>query len=130
MDYALDQKQLDEIENVLQKDIIDMEVHCVCLIDLSGNIIASLDNGEVNYNIYSLAALAAGNFGAVDAMAKIIGEEEFSLLFHKGKKGNIYFSRIAMEFLLIVIFGKEISLGFLRLKVDAATEKIKKIFVS
>lgn len=130
MEYALDQKQLDEIENVLQKDIIDMGVHCVCLIDLAGNVITSLDNGEVNYNIYSLAALAAGNFGAVNAMAKIIGEEEFSLLFHKGQKGNIYFSRIAMEFLLIVIFGKEISLGFLRLKVDAATEKIKKIFVS
>ncbi|MBW1836670.1 MAG: roadblock/LC7 domain-containing protein [Deltaproteobacteria bacterium] len=107
-----------------------MGVHCVCLIDLAGNVITSLDNGEVNYNIYSLAALAAGNFGAVNAMAKIIGEEEFSLLFHKGQKGNIYFSRIAMEFLLIVIFGKEISLGFLRLKVDAATEKIKKIFVS
>jgi predicted regulator of Ras-like GTPase activity (Roadblock/LC7/MglB family) len=130
LEYALDQKQLDEIENVLQKDIIDTEVHCVCLIDLSGNIIASLDNGEVNYNIYSLAALAAGNFGAVDAMAKIIGEEEFSLLFHKGKKENIYFSRIAMEFLLIVIFGKKPSLGFLRLKVDDATEKIKKIIVS
>lgn len=130
MEYALDQKQLDEIENVLKKDIIDMGVHCVCLIDLAGNVITSLDNGEVNYNIYSLAALAAGNFGAVNAMAKIIGEEEFSLLFHKGQKGNIYFSRIAMEFLLIVIFGKEISLGFLRLKVDAATEKIKKIFVS
>jgi len=27
-----------------------------------------------------LAALAAGNFGAVSAMAKIIGENEFSLL--------------------------------------------------
>ena len=130
MEYALDQKQLDEIENVLQKDIIDMGVHCVCLIDLAGNVITSLDNGEVNYNIYSLAALAAGNFGAVNAMAKIIGEEEFSLLFHKGQKGSIYFSRIAMEFLLIVIFGKKTSLGFLRLKVDDATEKIKKIIVS
>jgi predicted regulator of Ras-like GTPase activity (Roadblock/LC7/MglB family) len=130
LEYALDQKQLDEIANVLQKDIIDMGVHCVCLIDLAGNIIENLDNGKVNYNICSLAALAAGNFGAVDAMAKIIGEEGFSLLFHKGQKGNIYFSKIAMEFLLIVIFGKEISLGFLRLKVDDATEKIKKIIVS
>ena len=114
----------------MQKNIIDVGVHCVCLIDLAGNIIENLDDGKVNYNIYSLAALAAGNFGAVDAMAKIIGEEEFSLLFHKGQNGNIYFSKIATEFLLIVIFGKEISLGFLRLKVDDATEKIKKIIVS
>jgi predicted regulator of Ras-like GTPase activity (Roadblock/LC7/MglB family) len=130
LEYALDQKKLDEMDNVLKQDIIDTGVHCVCLIDLAGNVITSIDNGEVNYNIYSLAALAAGNFGAVNAMAKLIGEEEFSLLFHKGQKENIYFSKIAMEFLLIVIFGKETSLGFLRLKVDDATEKIKNIIIS
>ena len=44
--------------------------------------------------MYSLAALAAGNFGAVDAMAKIVGEEEFSLLFHKGEDENLHFSKV------------------------------------
>jgi predicted regulator of Ras-like GTPase activity (Roadblock/LC7/MglB family) len=130
LEYALDQKQLDEMDNILKKNIIDMGVHCVCLIDLAGNVVISLCDAKVNYNIYSLAALAAGNFGAVNAMAKIIGEEEFSLLFHKGQKQNIFFSKISREFLLIVIFSKEISLGFLRLKVDDATEKIKKIIRS
>jgi len=72
----------------------------------------------------SLAALAAGNFGAVSTMASLIGEDEFSLLFHKGKKENIHFSKVTDEFLLITIFGKEISLGFLRLKVAEATEKL------
>jgi predicted regulator of Ras-like GTPase activity (Roadblock/LC7/MglB family) len=125
LSYMLGQEQLDGIENVLQRDLIDIGVGCVFLIDMAGNIIANRDNGESRHDVYSLAALAAGNFGAVSAMAKIIGEGEFSLLFHKGKKENIHFNKIISEFLMITIFSNDISLGFLRLKVNEAVEKIK-----
>lgn len=126
MSYTLGQKQLDEIDKILHSDLIDIGVHCVFLIDMAGNIIASFDNGESKHDVYSLAALAAGNFGAVSAMAKIIGEDEFSLLFHKGKDENIHFSKILTDFLLITIFGNDISLGFLRLKVAEVVIKIKR----
>jgi len=76
---------------------------------------------------HSLAALAAGNFGAVSTMAQMIGEEEIFLLFHKGKKENIYFSKVLEDFLLITIFGHDLSLGFIRLKVTEAIEKISRI---
>jgi len=125
--YALEQSQLDGIESILQEDFIDLGVHCAFLIDMAGNIIASLDNARHKHDVYSLAALAAGNFGAVSAMAKMIGEEDFSLLFHKGTAESIHFSKVMNEFLLITIFGKEVSLGFLRLKVSEAIEKIKTI---
>ena len=127
MPYTFGQNQLDGIENILKKDLIDLGVQCVFLIDMAGNIIADLHEGEIIHDIYSLAALAAGNFGAVNAMAKIIGEDEFSLLFHKGQKENIHFSKVTDDFLLITIFGNHISLGFLRLKVTEAIDKIKKI---
>ncbi len=126
MAYTLGQKELDDIENVLQQDLVNLGVHCVFLIDMAGNIIANFDDGETKHDVYSLAALAAGNFGAVSAMAKIIGEGEFSLLFHKGEKENIHFNKILQDFLLITIFGNDISLGFLRLKVAEAVEKIRK----
>lgn len=124
MSYSLDQAQLDAIDEALKSSLIEMGVHCVFLIDMAGNIITSLDDGQSNHDIYSLAALAAGNFGAVSTMARIIGEEEFSLLFHKGKKESIHFSKVLTDFLLITIFGQEISLGFLRLKVGEAIDKI------
>lgn len=130
MSYTLSNEQLSEIEEILQQDLIDLGVHCVFLIDMAGNIIANHDNGESSHDIYSLAALAAGNFGAVTAMAKIIGEGEFSLLFHKGEKENIHFSKILSDYLLINIFGNDISLGFLRLKVADVVEKTNKILGS
>jgi predicted regulator of Ras-like GTPase activity (Roadblock/LC7/MglB family) len=125
--YTLGEKQLDDIEQVLKDDIVELGVNCVFIIDMAGNIIANLDNGQMKHDIYSLAALAAGNFGAVSAMAKIIGEDEFSLLFHKGKNENIHFSKILNDFLMITIFRNEVSLGFLRLKVAEAIEKLNKI---
>ena len=125
LSYTLGQNQLDNIEEVLQQDLIDIGVRCVFLIDMAGNIIANRDDGKIKHDVYSLAALAAGNFGAVSAMAKIIGEGEFSLLFHKGKKENIHFNKIIADFLLITIFSNDLSLGFLRLKVNEAVEKIK-----
>ncbi len=125
--YVFRQEQLNAIEDVLAKDLMDMGVHSVFLIDMAGNIIASKESGEVQHDLYSLAALAAGNFGAVSTMANLIGEDEFSLLFHKGQKENIHFSKVSGDFLLITIFGKEISLGFLRLKVAEAMEKLVKI---
>jgi len=128
--YTLEQKQIDGIEEILQQDLINLGVHCVLLIDLSGNIIANMDNGKTKHDIYSLAALAAGNFGAISAMAKMVGEDEFSLLFHKGKKENIHFSRVMSEFLLINFFGNEVSLGFLRMKVAESIRKLEKILES
>ena len=130
MSNTLSNEQLSEIEEILQQDLIDLGVHCVFLIDMAGNIIANHDNGESSHDIYSLAALAAGNFGAVTAMAKIIGEGEFSLLFHKGQKENIHFSKILSDYFLINIFGNHISLGFLRLKVADVVEKTNKILGS
>ncbi len=128
MKYILEKEKLDQIEEILIKDLMDLGVHCVVLIDLSGNILIDLDSGEYHHDLSSLAALAAGNFGAVNAMAKLIGEDEFSLLFHKGKKESIHFSKVMDDFLLITIFGQDVSLGFLRLRVAEVINKLSAIF--
>ncbi|MDH3347963.1 MAG: roadblock/LC7 domain-containing protein [Desulfobulbaceae bacterium] len=125
MNYGVvSQEQLEKIDEILTEKLIKIGVDCVIIIDMAGNIITARDNGKSKYDVYSFAALAAGNFATVDAMAKLVGEEEFSLLFHKGTDCNIHFSKIDDELLLISMFGKDISLGFLRLNVVEAIEQI------
>jgi len=116
---------LDLIERILVEELINLGVGSVLLIDMAGNVIINFDDGKTKYDVYALAALAAGNFGAVSEMAKIIGEKEFSLLFHKGEKESIHFSKVGEGQLLITVFGKDVTLGFLRLKVAEAIEKIQ-----
>ncbi len=130
MEFSLDfnEEQIEKLESILEEQLIKLGVENVTLIDLSGNVIVTIDNGSSTKDVYSLAALAAGNYAAVSAMAKIIGEQEFSLLFHKGENESIHFSKITDDFLLITIFGKKVSLGFLRLKVAEVIKEIEELF--
>ncbi|MBC2716442.1 MAG: roadblock/LC7 domain-containing protein [Desulfobacteraceae bacterium] len=127
MDFTIefDKQQIESIENILQEELIDLGVQSVILMDLAGNVIVNLENGDSSHDVYSLAALAAGNYGAVSAMANIIGEQEFSLLFHKGEEESIHFSKVVEDLLLLTIFNKNVSLGFLRLKVAEAIKRIQ-----
>jgi predicted regulator of Ras-like GTPase activity (Roadblock/LC7/MglB family) len=127
MDFTIefDKQQIESIENILQEELIDLGVQSVILMDLAGNVIVNLENGDASHDVYSLAALAAGNYGAVSAMANIIGEQEFSLLFHKGEEESIHFSKVVEDLLLLTIFNKNVSLGFLRLKVAEAIKRIQ-----
>ncbi|MFO7883401.1 MAG: roadblock/LC7 domain-containing protein [Desulfobacteraceae bacterium] len=124
------QNQLNAIDDEIQTNLISAGIDHVMLVDMAGNTIATHDNGKSQLDSTALAALAAGNYAAVDAMAKLVGESEFSLLFHKGKKASINFSKISEDTLLITMFNKEISLGLVRLKVSETIDKLKAILNS
>jgi predicted regulator of Ras-like GTPase activity (Roadblock/LC7/MglB family) len=128
MIQAFDQEQLDKTESILENDLIKSGVNIALVVDMAGHIIANSRSDNCNHDVYSLAALAAGNFGAVNAMAQIVGEEEFSLLFHKGQDENLHFSKVSEEILLITTFSNDVSLGFLRLKIAEAIEKIRSLW--
>jgi predicted regulator of Ras-like GTPase activity (Roadblock/LC7/MglB family) len=125
MIQSFDQELLEKAEAILEEDLIESGVIIALVVDMAGHIVANSRSEGCSHDVYSLAALAAGNFGAVNAMAKIVGEEEFSLLFHKGQDENLHFSKINEELLLITTFGNDVSLGFLRLKIAEAIERIR-----
>lgn len=125
MNYGLvNQQQLENIEQILSDDLIAIGVDCAILIDTAGNTLTRRDSGAKKLDVYALAALAAGNYASIDAMAKLVGESEFSLLFHKGENTSIHFSKVDDDILLVMIFDSKVSLGLLRLK---SAESIKKI---
>ena len=124
------QSQLDAIDNVILANLIEAGLDDVIFMDMAGNTIAKHNNGKTALNSAAFAALAAGNFAAVDAMAKLVGESEFSLLFHKGEKSSIHFSKVNDETLLIAMFNTDISLGLVRLKVAETIKELNKILAS
>ena len=127
--YGISQEQLDEIDSLLVGELIGIGVHSAIVVDVAGNVIAEHDNGgQTTIDVHPFAALAAGNFAAVDAMAQLVGEQEFSLHFHKGETESIHFSKVNDDILLITIFGNDVSLGFLRLKTAEVIDKIKSIW--
>ena len=61
-------------------------------------------------------------------MAKLIGEKEFSILFHEGEKDNIHISIVAQRVILVVIFDERSSLGLVRLRVKKASQELNDVF--
>jgi hypothetical protein len=61
-------------------------------------------------------------------MAKLLGEKEFSILFHEGLRDNIHISIIGQRVILVVIFDQRSSLGLVRLRVKKSAEMLGSIF--
>ncbi|MBI3080312.1 MAG: roadblock/LC7 domain-containing protein [candidate division NC10 bacterium] len=99
----------------------------VFLIDKNGQLISS--QGETaGLDTTSLASLTAGNIAATGGLAQLLGEKEFSILFHEGERDNLHISIVAQRIILVVIFDSRSSLGLVRLRVKKASEDLARIF--
>jgi len=123
MSLILGKSDVARLEEVVRNDLLDSGADHVMIIDIAGNLI--LEKGTVQMNdILSLAVLSAANFAATAQIAKLIGEEDFTLMFHKGDKRNIHFCRMGKEYLLLTLFSDSVSLGLIRLRAKNAIEKM------
>ncbi|HRB12485.1 MAG TPA: roadblock/LC7 domain-containing protein, partial [Vicinamibacteria bacterium] len=83
-DIVMYEQEFNQIKTILAKLRTDSNAQVVFLVDKNGQQIATAGDVE-NIDATSLASLTAGNVAATDGLAKLIGEREFSVLFHEGK---------------------------------------------
>src|SRR5947209_16374596 len=126
-DFVLYEEEFKHLEESLRRLRQEASAKAVFLIDKNGQQIASA--GEVEqFDTTSLASLTAGNVAATDGLAKLIGEREFSVLFHEGQQDHIHISIVGRRAILLVIFDDRSSLGLVRLRVKRASGALEKIF--
>ena len=119
--------EFNQVTDVVKRLVASANAKVVFLVDKNGQLITS--SGQTNgIDTTSLASLTAGNIAATGGLAKLIGEKEFSILFHEGEKDNIHISIIGHRVILVVIFDERSSLGLVRLRVKKAGEELEKIF--
>jgi predicted regulator of Ras-like GTPase activity (Roadblock/LC7/MglB family) len=121
------EEEFNQIKAIISKLRVDANAKVVFLVDKNGQQIAA--HGEIeNLDTTSLASLTAGNVAATDGLAKLIGEKEFSLLFHEGEKDNLHISIVGKRGILVVIFDQSSSLALVRLRVKKASRELQEIF--
>jgi len=101
----------------------DANAKLAFLLDKNGQQIARAGELE-GVDPPSLASLTAGNVEATDGLAKLIGEREFSILFHEGEHDNLHINVVAGLAILVVRFDERSSLGLVRLRVKKASSDI------
>jgi predicted regulator of Ras-like GTPase activity (Roadblock/LC7/MglB family) len=120
------EEEFERITLLLNRLRVDASAKIVFLVDKNGQQIAGA--GEIDQvDMTSLASLTVGNVAATDGLAKLIGEKEFSILFHEGRKDNIHISIVGQRLILVVIFDERSSLGLVRLRVRKASADIERI---
>lgn len=126
MDLILYDEELHQIEDLINQLHEDARSKIVFVVDKNGQQIAAAgDIGHIDPT--SLASLTAGNVAATDGLAKLIGEKEFSILFHEGERDHVHISIVANRVILVVIFDDRSSLGLVRLRVKKTSSELTQV---
>src|SRR5688572_7473360 len=127
LNFIIYEEEYKHLEEALRRLRMEANAKAVFLIDKNGQQIANA--GEIEqFDTTSLASLTAGNVAATDGLAKLIGEREFSVLFHEGQQDHIHISIVGRRVILVVIFDDRSSLGLVRLRVKRASGDMERIF--
>ena len=126
-DLILYEEEFGQIVAEVERLCREANAKVVFLVDKNGQLIASSGNAG-GMDTTSLASLTAGNIAATGGLAKLLGEKEFSILFHEGEKDNMHISLVGDRVILVVIFDSRTSLGLVRLRVKRTSDSLIRIF--
>jgi predicted regulator of Ras-like GTPase activity (Roadblock/LC7/MglB family) len=129
MNIVITKKELEKVDHCLDKLVSSSSAHSVLLIARSGQLIAH-HGDTLDIDVSAFSALTAANFGATAEIARLLGEEEFTLLFHKGKSENVYFSAIGEHVIMVALFDDKTSLGLIRLRMNQLHEELVQLLLS
>jgi predicted regulator of Ras-like GTPase activity (Roadblock/LC7/MglB family) len=93
------------------------------LIDRGGQLLA-MDGVSRALDTVSISALAAGAYSSTSAMAQLLGETEFTVLFHEGIKQSIHVSTVDEDAILMAIFDERTTVGMVRLFAKEASQRV------
>jgi predicted regulator of Ras-like GTPase activity (Roadblock/LC7/MglB family) len=124
--FILREREHEAFQSVLRRLLAEAYAKVVFLVDKNGTLLTSAGQTE-RFDTTSLASLAAGNIAATGGLANLIGEKEFSILFHEGERDNMHISVVADRLILVVIFDRRSSVGLVRLRVRRVSVELEKI---
>ena len=125
MAFALSKTDVEKMNRVLQELLAQSEAVGCVVCDYSGYVLAQ--QGVDSQDPLLISALGAGVFSASRELAKLLGEDKFSAVFHQGERKSIFICAVNLDVLLVVIFTNEASVGLVKLYSGPATSTMRQI---
>jgi len=123
---VLTEEAMTEIHKTLIQLLKQSDAKCGLLVDQDGKCVAKTGFTKT-IDTDALSALIAGAFSSTRAMAKLVGERDFSVLFHQGNKDHIHNVLVDDNTILTVIFDDRTTIGMVRLYSKDAAQELKEI---
>jgi predicted regulator of Ras-like GTPase activity (Roadblock/LC7/MglB family) len=127
--FIIYEEEIEKIDSILGRMLKGAEAKCALLVDKDGHLITR-QGFTHSLDTTALAALLAGSFASTKEIARLVGESEFSVLFHQGKKDHIHMSLVGDRSILAVIFDDRTTIGMVRLYAKEAAVELAKVFIS
>lgn len=120
------EEDVGRIDAVLEEFLAASQARAALLIDSEGHPVTKKGMTS-SFDSDSLAALVAGSFASTQALAKVLGESEFSVIFHQGTNENIQISMVAERALLVIIFDDRTTVGMVRIYCKELSQQLGEI---
>ncbi len=115
------------VQAVIRQLIRDADALAIFVVDMNGQLVA--EAGEIrDIDTTSLASLCAGCVAATAGLARLVGENDFPVHFHQGRRASLHVTRVTPQMILAVVFDDRSSLGLVRLRVRKAVGGLARIF--
>ncbi len=115
-----------QISQILNEFLRETDAKTCLIIDRGGQLIA-VEGNSAALDTMSLSALAVGAFASAKEIARLVGETEFTVLYHQGKKGHIHVSHVDDDTLMMAIFDDTTTVGMVRLYSRETEERIAEV---
>src|SRR5689334_9916141 len=115
------------ITGSLQRFLYESNARCALLVDRAGQLVATVGEPPT-FDPTAFASPTAADFSANDPLARLIGEADFTALYHQGERESMYLADIARRIILVVLFDHRTTLGLVRLKLKAVVEELSRLF--
>jgi predicted regulator of Ras-like GTPase activity (Roadblock/LC7/MglB family) len=121
--WSFTQDDFTSITESLKRFLGETKSLCALLVDRSGQLVTTVGEAR-SLDTTAFASLTAADYSANDQLAKLVGENDFSSLFHQGEKESIYVADIARRLLLVIIFDSRTTVGLVRLRMKDEVEEL------
>ncbi len=123
-DMILFPEDIERLNTVLAPLVTKSKLLLAVLINRDGRVLTHQGN-LAQVDIVSLAALVAGNTASTLAIANLVGEAEFSAMYHQGKDKNIYIDSIDDNTFLSVVFDDQTNIDRVKVFVRQFERQLK-----
>jgi predicted regulator of Ras-like GTPase activity (Roadblock/LC7/MglB family) len=114
---------------LLERFLGETGCRCALIVDRAGQLVTTVGE-RPEFDATAFATLTAADFSANDQLARLIGESDFSTLYHQGEKESMLLADVARRVILVVLFDTRTTLGLVRLRMRAAVEELSRLLES
>ncbi|MCS7338662.1 MAG: roadblock/LC7 domain-containing protein [Verrucomicrobiae bacterium] len=119
------EEDIAQIEDALRELLSKTDATTAVVIDKAGFLIAKCGN-QRQFDLTSIAALAAGAYAATQTIANLVREKTFNSIYHQGERYSVLITNVDEHCLLVTIFRAVVGVGAVKYFAGPACERIAK----